>query len=202
MKQLLAGALLVALFHITPTVILVKRTDAVKQLLPDAEQMFMRDVHLSKGDADRLSKDAADWSPPDDELTFYIGKVDGKPVGVIEFIRVDTPHGPIEVAVGFDEHQTVHRVIVTKATTETKPWVLEALGAGLTDSYRGMKPTDIPHGSESIKGKVGDPAIFITNLIDQGVLRALVAYRDFYASSGNLGTRNQVANRRGLANTD
>jgi len=187
MKQVLASALIATLLHITPTVVLVKRTDAVKQLLPDAEQFFMRQLHLSKTDGDKLGKDADNWSPPDGELTFYIGKESGKEVGVIEFVRVDTPHGPIEVAVGFGMDRTVRQVIVTKATTETKPWVLEALGANLTGTYRGLKLTDTPDGADVIKAKTGDLPVFIAHLIDQGVFRAIVAYRDFYATSGHMG---------------
>jgi hypothetical protein len=186
MKQLFASALAATLLHITPTVILVKRPDAVRQLLPSADQFFMRDIHLSKGDVDRLGKDAENWSPPDDELTFYVGKSGGKDVGTLEFIRVDTPHGPIEVAVGFSEDHTVRGVIVTKATTETKPWVVEALEAGLTEHYRGLKPTDKPEGAVAIKAKLGDLPAFMAHLVDEGVLRAMVAYRDFYATSARL----------------
>jgi hypothetical protein len=186
MKLFLASALAATLFHITPTVVMVKRPDAVRQLLPGADQFFMRDVHLSKSDADRVGKDAGDWNPPDGTLTFYIGKEGGKDVGALEFIRVDTPHGPIEVAVGFGEDHTVRGVIVTKATTETKPWVVEALEAGLTDHYRGLKLTQTPDGSDAIKPKVGELPAFIAHLVDMGVLRAMVAYRDFFTTSGNL----------------
>jgi len=68
MKQLLASALAAALLHITPTVILVKRPDAVKQLLPGANQFLERDLHLSAPDAHRLHE-ALDWSPENGVLT-------------------------------------------------------------------------------------------------------------------------------------
>ncbi len=38
MKTLLLGAVTAALLHITPTVVLVKRQDAVNRLLPGADQ--------------------------------------------------------------------------------------------------------------------------------------------------------------------
>jgi hypothetical protein len=179
MKQLLASAVAAALLHITPTVVLVKRPDAVKELLPGADQFVARELHLSGPDAHRLHA-AVDWSPEDGVLTFYVGKQAGAEVGALEFLRVDTPHGPIEVAAGFTPQRTVRGVIVTKVTVETKSWVLAALQAGLTEHYRGLKLTDAPTGAAAIKSKVGDLPDFMAQEVDKGVTRALLVYRDFY----------------------
>jgi hypothetical protein len=65
---LLAG--LTTLLHITPTVVLVKREDAVRRLLPDATEFTAREVRLSKADARRLSSAAA-WTPSEGVVTFY-----------------------------------------------------------------------------------------------------------------------------------
>ena len=59
-----------ALLHITPTVVLVERPDAVAQLLPGADKFFAREVHLADADAHKLHE-AVDWSPTDGVLTFY-----------------------------------------------------------------------------------------------------------------------------------
>src|SRR6266508_6642981 len=112
------------------------RPEAVTRLTPGADAFFEREVHLSDADAHRLHTAVA-WSPDDGVLTFYTAKRAGSPVGALLFVRVDTPHGPLEVAVGFDAAGTVRRVEVTKATVETKPWVLEALRAWLTGAYTG-----------------------------------------------------------------
>ena len=179
MKQLLARAVAAALLHISPTVILVKRPDAVKQLLPGADGFVAREFHLSSSDAHRLHE-ALDWSPENGVLTFYVGKEAGSEVGALEFVRVDTPHGALEVAASFTPQRNVRGVIVTKVTVETKPWVLAALQAGLTEHYRGLKPTDTPNGAAAIKGHVGDLPDFMAQQVDRGVARALVAYREFY----------------------
>ena len=163
-----------------PTVVLVKRPDAVKQLLPGADRFFAREYHLSDRDAHRLHEDAHDWSPEDGVLTFYVGKQGGSDVGALEFIRVDTPHGPLEVSVGFAPDRTVRGVLVTKATVETRPWVLAALEAGLTEHYRGLKVTDAPNAAAALKGKVGELPDYMAHHVDEGVARALAAYRDFY----------------------
>jgi hypothetical protein len=179
MRAYLVGAAVTALLHITPTVILVKRSDAVVQLLPGADQFFARELHLSAADAHRLHM-AVDWSPGDGVLTFYAGKHGAAEVGVLTFVRVDTPHGPVEVAVSFSPDRTIHGVVVTKATVETKSWVVAALSAGLIDHYRGLKPGDAPAGGAAIKTRVGDLPAYIAQEIDKGVARALVAYGDFY----------------------
>src|SRR5207302_5384218 len=124
-------AAIAALLHITPAVVLVKRPDAVQALLPGADAYFAREVHLSAADAHRLHA-AVDWSPEDGVLAFYTGKAGSAAVGALEFVRVDTPHGPIEGAVGFTAQGPVRPGHVTKATVETYARVLEAVGAGPT----------------------------------------------------------------------
>src|SRR5438445_12893768 len=137
MNFLIRTAAIAALLHITPAVVLVKRTDAVQALLPGADAYFAGEVHLSAADAHRLHE-AVDWSPEDGVLAFYTGKAGSAAVGALEFVRVDTPHGPIEVAVGFTPQGAVRGVVVTQATVERQRRVLEAVGRGLTDHYRAL----------------------------------------------------------------
>jgi hypothetical protein len=182
MNKLLIGALLAAL-HITPVVVLVKREDAVKRILPDATQFTAREFHLSRPDATRL-KQAVDWKPDNDVVTFYTGAGnDDAAVGALTFVRVDSPHGPLEVAVGFATDGSIRRVEVTKATVETKPWVLEALRAGLLGHYAGLKENAEPTGAAALKDKVGSMPEYFAGVIDQGVARALAAFRLFYRPS-------------------
>ncbi len=181
MNLLLRGAVIAAVLHITPAVVLVKRPDAVQALLPGADAYLAREVHLSDPDAHRLHE-LVDWSPEDGVLTFYRGTAGATAVGALMFVRVDTPHGPIEVAVGFTPQGAVRGVIVTKATVEMKPWVLEAVGAGLVERYRALKPGDVPAGAAALGGgHVGNLAVYIAGEVDKGVARALAAYGTFYA---------------------
>jgi len=180
MNLLLRGAAIAAVLHITPAVVLVKRPDAVQALLPGADTYLARDVHLSDPDAHRLHE-LVDWSPEDGVLTFYSGKAGTIGVGALTFVRVDTPHGSIEVAVGFTPQGAVRGVIVTKATVEMKPWVLEAVGAGLVERYRALKPGDVPAGAAALVGHVGNLAAYIAGEVDKGVARGLAAYGTFYA---------------------
>src|SRR5438034_7584846 len=84
------------------------------------------------------------------------------------------------VAVGFTPQGTVRGVIVTRATVEMKPWVLEAVAAGLTNHYQGLKPGDSPGGAAAIASQAGNLAEYIAGEVDKGVARALAAYRAFY----------------------
>jgi len=179
MNLLLRGAAIAAVLHITPAVVLVKRPDAVRSLLPGADAYVAREVHLSDPDAHRLHE-LVDWSPDDGVLTFYNGKAGATVVGALTFARVDTPHGPVEVAVGFTPQGAVRGVIVTKATVETKPWVLEAVGAGLVERYRGLKPGDVPAGAAVLAEHAGKLAVYIAGEVDKGVARALAAYGVFH----------------------
>jgi len=182
MKQLILTAALAAVLHITPAVVLVKRPDAVQALLPGADAYLAREVHLSNLDAHRLHQ-VVDWSPEDGVLTLYTGKAGATAVGALEFVRVDTPHGPIEVAVGFTPQGAVRGVVVTKATVEMKPWVLEAVAAGLTNHYRELKPGEVPRGAAALAGHTGSLAEYIAGEVDKGVARALAAYGTFYRTA-------------------
>ena len=179
MKTLVLGAVLGVLLHITPTVILVKREDAVAKLLPGAERFAARELHLSSGDSRRIH-DVVGWEPPDGVVTFYLGKRQNQVTGVLLFMRVDCQHGPLELAIGFDPKGTIRGVEVTKATVEMKPWVLEALRAGLTDVYKGLDPSEKPTGADKVKPHIGAMPGYMAELIDKGVMHANAAYRLFY----------------------
>jgi hypothetical protein len=195
MNTLLLAAAIV-LLHITPTVVLVKREDAVKSILPAATAFTARDIRLSGPDAHRLHE-ALDWGPDDGRLTFYTGRKGSVAVGSLTFVRVDTPHGPLEVAVGFGTDGAVLRVEVTKATVESKAWVLEAVRSGVLDQYSGLrsgmgadlqvvaKTPALPGGPQSYRGKVGQMAGYMLEQIDKGVQRAVVSYGWFYRGSAS-----------------
>ncbi len=179
MKTMILGAAAAVLLHITPTVTLVDRPEVVSKLLEGADRFTAREVHLSSVDERRLH-DAAGWTPPDDVITFYVGKRGNTVEGVLVFMRVDSPHGPLEVAVGFDTAGAIRGVEVTKATIETKPWIVEALRAGLTTPYRGLAAGANPAAAATVKGKVGTMAEYMAELVDRGVAHAGAAYRLFY----------------------
>ena len=185
MSRILCGALAALLLHVTPTVELVKHVDAVKQMFPAADAWFERELHLSGRDAHKLHE-AMDWSPEDGVLRFYTGKHAGAAVGALLFVRVDTPHGPLEVAVGFANDGAVASVVVTKATVETKPWVQEAVAAGLMDKFVGMRQGDDPRKAlQGLDGKVGGMPEYMAELIATAVGRGQVLYGTLYKENAS-----------------
>jgi hypothetical protein len=178
MKMLLLGAAAAVLLHITPTVVMVKREQAVARLLPGSDEFVARELHLSSADSRRIH-DAVGWEPPDGVVTFYVGKHQHQTTGALLFMRVDCQHGPLELAIGYDPRGTIRGVEVTKATVEMKPWVLEALQAGLTDSYHGITTEQAPSGAGKVKPHVGSMPGYMAELIDKGVMHANAAYRLF-----------------------
>src|SRR5204862_6830386 len=131
MNFLIRAAAPAAMLHITPIVVLVKRPDAVQALLPGADAYVAREVHLSGTDAHRL-REAVDWSPEDGVLVFYGGTAGATSVGALELVRVDTPHGPIDVAAGFRPPGAGRGPVVTTATAAPQPWLLQADPGGRT----------------------------------------------------------------------
>ena len=71
-------------------------------------------------------------------------------------------------------------VEVTKATVEMKPWIEEALRAGLTEAYKGLGTNDHPAGAAKVKPRIGSMPGYMAELIDKGVMHANAAYRLFY----------------------
>ena len=174
-----AGAALTASLHITPTIVLVKRQDAVAKLLPGADKFTARELHLSSADSRRLH-DAVGWEPPDGVVTFYNGRHNNDVTGALLFMRVDCQHGPIELAIGYEPNGRVRGVEVTKATVEMKPWIMEALRAGLTNEYAGMTATQAPSAAQKVKPHIGAMPAYMAELIDKGVMHANAAYNLFY----------------------
>src|SRR5256885_12395805 len=120
MNFLIRTAAIAALLHITPAVVLVKRSDAVQALLPGADAYVAREVHLSGTDAHRLHE-AVDWSPEDGVLVFYGGTAGSTSVGALEFVRGGTPHRPIAGAGGFMPRGAGRGGVGPKATGGRKP---------------------------------------------------------------------------------
>lgn len=138
----LTAALVLGTHHPTPTVVLVQQTDAIRSSLPGATQFFVRTVSIGKDDLARIRQDI-DFSPEDPNFKFFLGKRgDGTATGVVLFPQVNTSHGPLEVALAINPDGTVAGAMVTKATVETKPWVLEVVQSGVLKKCQGMKYGD------------------------------------------------------------
>lgn len=186
LKLALAAAAFGASAHPTPKVVLVKHADYIRQTIPGAKQFFVRTISIGKEDLAAIRK-AGDFTPADPDVQLYLGQGDGgKPAGVALFEQVDTPHGPIEVGLTFGPDGNVAHAMVTTATVETKPWVQEAIRAGLMDKFVGMRPGDDPRKAlQSLDGVLGGMPEYMAELIANAVGRGMVMYSTLYKASAS-----------------
>lgn len=175
-----------ALLHITPTVVLKAQADVIRETVPGAAQYFAKTVKIGRDDLTRL-RTSADFTPEEPDVKFYYGTgADGAVRGVVLFPQVNTQHGPLEVGLTMAPDGTVQNVIVTKATVETKPWVLEALRSGFTRSFAGMRFGDDP--TRALAGvdrkALGPMPYYLAEVTTEAVKRGLAFYGILYAAQG------------------
>jgi hypothetical protein len=185
-KLALAAAALGAAAHPTPKVVLVKHADFIRQTIPGAKQYFVRTVSIGKQDLATIRK-ASDFTPDDPDVQFFLGQGEGDAtVGVALFQQVDTPHGPIEVGLTFGPDGAIAHALVTTATVETKPWVQEAVAAGLMGRFVGMRQGDDPRKAlQSLDGRLGALPQYMAELIATAVGRGLVLYATLYKENAS-----------------
>ena len=185
-KLALAAAALGAAAHPTPKVVLVKHADFIRQTLPSARRYFTRTVTIGKEDLATIRK-ASDFTPDDPDVQFFLGQGEGgATVGVVLFQQLDTPHGPIEVGLTLGPDGAVVHAMVTTATVETKPWVQEAVAAGLMDGFVGMRQGDDPRKAlRGLDGKLGGMPEYMAELIATAAGRGLALYATLYQESAS-----------------
>ena len=185
-KLALAAAALSTAAHPTPKVLLATHADFIRQTLggAGAKQYFVRTVSIGKQELTAIRKEG-DFTPDDPDVEFYLGQAEGdKMVGAVLFQQVDTPHGPLEVGLAIGPDGAIAAANVTTATVETKPWVLEATGAGLMKGFVGMRQGDDPRKAlVSLDHKVGGMPEYMAELIATAVGRGLVLYGTLYQRS-------------------
>ena len=174
--------LLMGAGHPTPTVVLVKQTDLIRSAQDGAKEFFVRKVTIGKDDLARIRREL-DFSPEDPDLNFYLGKTgDGKLVGVTLFPQVNTMHGPIEVGLTLNPDGSVASAVVTKASVETKPWVEEAVAAGLLKGFQGLRyGDDVKRALAGLSpGQIGQMPYWEAGVIAAAVHQGLVLYHTLF----------------------
>lgn len=179
------GATAAADSHITPTVVLTEQADVIRRTLDDADNFFVRTVQIGREELARI-RDEISFELEDPGYDFYYGEdSDGQLVGVVLFPQANTrQHGRVEVGLTMDQNGVVLSAIVTKATVETKPWVTEAVRAGLMEGFVGMR-----HGDDTERAldrlassNLGSMSSFFAEVTAEAVQRGLIVYDALYAS--------------------
>jgi len=174
--------MLLAAAHPTPVVELVKKVDVLRQTLPQGNQLFVRTVRLGKEDVTRIEREAH-YTPEDPDVRFYLAKDHTDEIdGVVLFTQSNTRHGPVEVGITFRPDGTVASAIVTKATVETKPWVLTTTRAGLMKEFVGMhygSDVGAPLMQQSY-AELGHMPHYMAEVIAATVARGLILHHLLY----------------------
>jgi hypothetical protein len=117
------------------------------------------------------------WVPEDKEVRLFIGRdAEGNAVGSVLFMKSDSRHGPVRLAVGFDTSGNVSRVIITHATEETVPWVREVMNAGLLEEYSGRAEATVAGALDGLEGRLGAMPRYMGEVVTRGVHRAAALY--------------------------
>jgi len=169
--------------HITPTVVVTKQADAIRNGIPGATQFFVKSVTIGQEDFRALSEGG--FRPQEQEVKFYYGTgANAQVVGVMLFPQVNTTqHGPIEVGLALTPDGAIRSVVVTKATVETKPWAQAAVASGLLARFQGMRAGSDPASALSAlsRDQIGQMPYYVAGLIAQDVARGLAYYEALYA---------------------
>jgi hypothetical protein len=180
-----AAAIVIAAFtgvsleaHITPVVIMRKQADVIRASLPNAARYTETTVHIGKPQLQEIVQ-RGHFTPDTDEVKFYAGlDASGQTLGTVLFPQFDTMHGPIEVGVAIGPDGAVTNVMVTRATVEMKPWVLEAERSGVLSHLIGVKNGPPKAISEGVLG--GMPG-YMADLIAKVTYQALALYQTLHA---------------------
>ncbi len=168
--------------HITPTVVLQKQADMIRATVPDATQFFLKTVDVGRADFEKIRAEG-DFEPEDDAFKFYYGKdASGNVTGVVLFPQVNNQHGPLEVGLSMTPDGAIREAVVTKATVETKPWVLAATKTGLMKRFEGMRPGDDPMSAldAASASELGEMPTYMAKVTAKAVARGLVLYHVLY----------------------
>lgn len=171
--------------HITPTVVMNKQADVIRNSLPGATQFFVKSVKIGQEDYRQLSEGGVRLD--EGEMKFYYGKnASGAIQGIVLFPQINTQmHGPIEIGLTLAPDGTVRSVVATKATVETKPWVQAAEATGILPRFVGMKPgASTGTALQGVsKASAGDMPYYMARQIARAVAQGLTLYQTLYSSA-------------------
>lgn len=171
-----------AAVHITPTVVLRKQADVIRSTLPGAHQYFVRTVKIGRTDMRRIRTEAS-FKPDDRKVKFFLAKdADDQLLGIVLFPQSNTQHGPLEVGLTLGPDGVLTSVVATKATAETKPWVLKAARSGLMKGFVGMRYGDRPEEAlaKLDPAELGKMPYFFAGVTAEAVRRGLALYEILY----------------------
>lgn len=158
--------------HITPNVELVRRGEFLKSSLPGATKFFQKEFMISGADGAEIRRKTG-WAPSEEDTRVYVGRdSNGRLVGTVVFLWVDSQHGPLGIAAAFDPSGTLRRAAVTDVASEPLAWVRPLIDAHGPEALAGLAPGSAPDPSRIAPAVSGSMSRYYAGVIAAGVRRA------------------------------
>lgn len=160
--------------HITPPRILLQDMEAVRALLPDAENVTRADIKLTDAQKQDIKKTLG-WTPDQKNYKVFVGRdAQGRYRGRVVFMGDITIHGLVQVAVGLDANDLVKGAAVVAITDEAYGWVKPLVDQNFTAQFVGKSPTDTYGSSERVAARRGSMEAFYGQVLAALVQRSAV----------------------------
>ena len=156
--------------HVSPTVVLVRRGDFVKESLLGATKFFEKTLSAPAIAAVRAD---TGWTPSADDAKVYVGhEGGGRLVGSVVFLWIPSQHGPLSLGVAFSPDGKIRRATVLEVGTEPLAWVRPLLVDGSLGGVEGLALSQAPDPTRIGPLAAGAMSRYYAKVIALGIARA------------------------------
>jgi hypothetical protein len=156
--------------HVSPTVVLVRRGDFVKDSLSGASRFFEKTLSAPAIAAVRAD---TGWTPSGEDAKVYVGREgSGRLIGSVVFLWIPSQHGPLSLGVAFSPDGKIRRATVLEVGTEPLAWVRPLLVDGSLGGVEGLALTQAPDPSRIGSSTAGAMSRYYAKVIAEGIARA------------------------------
>lgn len=156
--------------HVSPTVVLVRRGEFVKESLPGATKFFEKTLGAAAIAAVRAD---TGWTPSGEDARVYVGREGGgRLVGSVVLLWMPSQHGPLSLGVAFSPDGKIRRATVLEVGTEPLAWVRPLLVEGSLPDVEGLALSQAPDPARIGPSTAGAMSRYYAKVIAEGIARA------------------------------
>ena len=156
--------------HVSPTVVLVRRGDFMKDSLSGASKFFEKTLSAPAIVAVRAD---TGWTPSGEDAKVYVGREgSGRIIGSVVFLWIPSQHGPLSLGVAFSPDGKIRRATVLEVCTEPLAWVRPLLVDGSLSGVEGLALSQSPDPSRIGPSTAGAMSRYYAKVIAEGIARA------------------------------
>ena len=160
--------------HITPPRILLRDTEAVRLLLPEATTFTRTDIKPTKSQKDQCRK-MMSWTPDQPSYRVFVGRdAQGRELGRVVFMGDITIHGVVQMAVALAPDSKVKGIAVVAITDEAYGWVKPLVERNFAAQFVGKTPGDSFLQGERVAARRGSMETFYGQVLASLIQRSAV----------------------------